>query len=306
MSSRYVFSNSQSKALKLTTWLSMLIASSLPLVLWRTLSQGEPLWWPLVTASALVAITISTHLMSTLKPLRGFMLVLLLIFFLGFGGGWQWGLIPFVRESDIWTAWLSNASWSQSAIATHLLRLVPALSLLVMLTLMGRRRCDLFLIKGEINALAKPSKLLGMKKPEPWIKIGSTFAIIFVGGTLAFLILSSPPSIQSLVSSLHLIPVAILIAAINGFNEEFTLRAAPLAELRRALGNFDALILTSTFFGLGHYYGIPNGIVGVALSSFLGWFLGKSMLETRGFFWAWICHFLSDVVIFSFLAIGSA
>lgn len=55
-------------------------------------------------------------------------------------------------------------------------------------------------------------------------------------------------------------------------------------------------------FGVGHFYGIPNGVVGVLLTGFLGWFLGKSMLETGGFFWAWLIHFMQDVVIFAFLA----
>jgi hypothetical protein len=29
------------------------------------------------------------------------------------------------------------------------------------------------------------------------------------------------------------------------------------------------------------------------------------MLETRGLFWAWLIHFVQDVLIFAFLAIGS-
>jgi hypothetical protein len=30
--------------------------------------------------------------------------------------------------------------------------------------------------------------------------------------------------------------------------------------------------------------------------------MGKSMVETGGFFWAWFIHFLQDVVVFFFLA----
>ena len=43
----------------------------------------------------------------------------------------------------------------------------------------------------------------------------------------------------------------------------------------------------------------------VVMAGLLGWLLGKAMLETRGFFWAWFIHFLQDVLIFSFMAIGS-
>lgn len=33
----------------------------------------------------------------------------------------------------------------------------------------------------------------------------------------------------------------------------------------------------------------------------MGWLLAKSMLETGGFFWAWLIHFLQDILIFSFI-----
>ena len=53
------------------------------------------------------------------------------------------------------------------------------------------------------------------------------------------------------------------------------------------------------------HYGIPYGVVGVAMAFALGWLLARSMVETRGLFWAWFIHFCQDVIIFSFLAIGS-
>jgi uncharacterized protein len=41
------------------------------------------------------------------------------------------------------------------------------------------------------------------------------------------------------------------------------------------------------------------------MAGFLGWFLGKAMVETRGLFWPWFIHFVHDVLIFSFMAVGS-
>jgi uncharacterized protein len=35
------------------------------------------------------------------------------------------------------------------------------------------------------------------------------------------------------------------------------------------------------------------------LAGFLGWLLAKSIVETRGIFWAWFIHFLQDVIIFT-------
>ena len=283
-------------------WTAMLLTSSLAVIVWREIGPSEPYWWPWVHTVGLLLILVLTCLRTTLKPLRGFILILLTIYLLGFGGGWQWGLIPYVRANSTWIAWESQTPWAVSAIATHLLRLTPALTILTFLLLMGRKRPDLFLVKGKIDAPVEPSKLLGMKKPEPWTRTGTIFAVVFSTVTLVFLALSYRPSLNAIVQTLPLVPVALLIAAINAFNEEFTLRAAPLSELWHIVGKKQALMITAVFFGLGHYYGIPNGVLGVLLSSFLGWFLGKSLLETKGFFWAWLIHFLPDVFIFTFLA----
>ncbi|MFW9950191.1 MAG: CPBP family intramembrane glutamic endopeptidase [Candidatus Thorarchaeota archaeon] len=285
-------------------WIPMLLASSLTLIFWREFSSGEPFWWPWVVAVSLIIFLLLSFIISKLKSLRKFYTILIIIFFVGFGGGWQWGLIPFIRDSLIWNLWLDSLPWAFSSIMIHILRLSPAILVLVYLTLLGRKRQDYFLIKGNIKALVEPSKLLGMKEPEPWTRIGSIFAVIFAVGTLIFLIFTTLPTLETFVNAVPLIPVALLIATINAFNEEFTLRAAPLSELWQELGKKQALLITTIYFGLGHYYGVPNGIIGVLLSAFLGWFIGKSLLETKGFFWAWFLHFASDAIIFTFYAMS--
>jgi membrane protease YdiL (CAAX protease family) len=293
---------SPDQILVIIAWIAMVIPSSLSIILWRELSSGEPFWWPIIILISLIALVVSGFLIKRLKPIRNFMIILLIIFLLGFGGGWQFGLIPFIRQLPTWIIWTGSLPWALSSIFIHLLRLTPAIGVLIYLLAIKRKRSDFFLIKGDITALVEPSKLIGMKKPEPWPKIGLIFAAIFTAGTLIFLLGTTPPSISQFVQAIPLIPVSILIAAINAFNEEFTLRAAPLSELWKVIGKKQGLLITTLYFGMGHYYGVPSGIIGVALSAFLGWFLGKSLLETRGFFWAWFIHFLPDIVIFTFYA----
>ena len=294
----------QNRNIIIIAWIAMLLASSLSLILWREFGFGEPFWWPWLIAISLIILLFLTSIKTNLKPLRQFLIILVIIFFLGFGGGWQWGLIPLIRDSSTWTIWMASIPWALSAILTHILRLLPAIVLLSYLLIIGRKRQDFFLVKGKIKALVEPSKLLGMKEPEPWTKIGSIFAAIFSIGTFTFLIFTSPTTFETFINTIPLIPVAVLIAAINAFNEEFTLRAAPISELWTKIGKQQALLITTIYFGLGHYYGIPNGILGVALSAFLGWFLGKSLLETKGFLWAWFIHFLPDIIIFTFYAMS--
>src|ERR1017187_4717859 len=85
------------------------------------------------------------------------------------------------------------------------------------------------------------------------------------------------------------------------FFEEVSFRSALLGPLREAVDQRQAVLLTAAFFGIAHYYGLP----GVVMAGFLGWFLGKSMTETKGLFWPWFIHFLQDVIVFSFMAIGA-
>ena len=293
---------SRGQVVIIIAWIAMLIPSSLSIILWRELGPGEPFWWPLIILISLLILVVSGFLIRGLKPLRNFMIILLIIYLVGFGGGWQFGLIPFIRELPAWITWTESLPWALSSIFIHLLRLTPAIVVLSYLVLIKRKRTDFFLVKGDITALVEPSKLIGMKNPEPWLKIGLIFAAIFTAGTFIFLISTTPPSLTQFIQAIPLIPVSILIAAINAFNEEFTLRAAPLSELWKVIGKKQGLLITTLYFGMGHYYGVPSGIIGVALSAFLGWFLGKSLLETRGFFWAWFIHFLPDIVIFTFYA----
>jgi hypothetical protein len=286
-------------------WTATLLTSSLGIILWRELGGTEPYWWPWIHAIGLIIIFSFTLIRANLRPLRSFVLILLIMFFFGLGGGWQFGVIPFVRSSSLWISWESQLPWSLSAIATHLLRLSPALVILSFLLLKGRKHQDFFLTKGKIDAPVEPSRLLGMKKAEPWTRIGTIFAVVFASVTFVYLMLSSTPSLDVFIQALPIIPAALLIAVINSFNEEFTLRAAPISELLSTVGKKQALVITTVLFGLGHFYGIPSGLLGLLLASFLGWFLGKSMLETKGSFWAWLIHFLPDAFIFTFLAISA-
>ncbi len=307
MKGKQVQSSYPQSSTLIAAWIAMLLASSLTQILWRVLAGAEPYWWTWLQSILLVALFALTSFRSALKPLYGFILILLLIHFLGYGNpALPWGLIPLIRTSPPWISWTSQASWPAANIALHLLRLTPALVVMGFLLLKGLRRSDFFLVRGEVDAPVEPSKLIGLKKSEPWTRIGSIFVAVFCAGTLFSLLLTSHPSLDALIRALPLVPAALLIAAVNAFNEEFTLRAAPLSQLLPAIGKQQALAVTTLFFGLGHFYGVPSGVLGVVLSSFLGWFLGKSLLETRGFFWAWLSHFCSDTFIFTFAAISAS
>ena len=285
-------------------WSIVLIASPLAIIFWRTLATHEPIWWPWIHFAALLILMSLTLFKPTLKPFRRFTAIVIIIFVMGYGGGWDWGLIPFIRSSEAWSLWITQSPKASSEIMLHLLRLSPALIILSFLLLFGRKRKDFYLIKGDIRANVKKSRILGIKKPEPWIKIALIFSAVFASVTALFLIAVNGLPLEAFASNWFLILVGLLIATMNAFNEEFTLRAAPLGEIEPAIGKANSLLVTAAYFGLGHYFGVPSGVVGVLLSGFLGWFLGKSMIETKGFFLAWMVHFITDIPIFLFFVAG--
>ncbi|MBN1259336.1 MAG: CPBP family intramembrane metalloprotease, partial [Anaerolineae bacterium] len=183
--------------------------------------------------------------------------------------------------------------------------LIVSLLMIGALLALGYRRTDFFLTPGKLNAPITPVRWLGFPKPDPWTSFGGQFALYISLGTLLFLILGGRPAPQDFVRALPMLPAILLFAAMNAFSEELSYRASLLAGLEPVIGSQQALWNAAVFFGLGHYFGVPYGVVGVIMATFLGWMMGKAMIETRGFFWAWFIHFWQDVLIFTFMAIGS-
>ena len=93
----------------------------------------------------------------------------------------------------------------------------------------------------------------------------------------------------------------IVFALTNSFVEESITRLGVVVVLKNKLKERTIPLVSAFIFGIVHYWGNPRGIIGVIVSGFLGWFLTKSILETKGIFWAWFIHFLQDVIIFSAL-----
>lgn len=150
----------------------------------------------------------------------------------------------------------------------------------------------------------RPEPWIGIKpkKTETWKNLGVSFAIVI---TLVTAVVIYFQVVHGGSVSLELYPGVILIlvfALINAFSEEIIFRFSFVAVVSKyGYSPYVAQGLAAAIFGVVHYFGNPGGIPGVLMAAFIGWFLAKSMLETKGFFWALTIHFLQDVVIFSAL-----
>jgi membrane protease YdiL (CAAX protease family) len=155
-----------------------------------------------------------------------------------------------------------------------------------------------------LRAPIEPVRVLGFPKAEPWTKFGLLWGFAIAGTMAVVFYLGARPGGATLIKVLPILPSILFYALLNSFNEEVTFRVPMLATLEPVGGSRQALWISAFFFGIAHYFGIPGGILGGILSIFMGWILGKAMLETRGLLWAWWIHFLSDVVIFFFLTVA--
>jgi len=238
--------------------------------------------------------------LSLLRPLRNFVILLGAIYII------EWSISQ-AAQFPFWQAVFGgeNVPFTTDMMGIQLQRLVVALLMIGVLLLLGYTRKQFFLVKGDLRAPVEPVRLPGFPNQDNWMRFGRMWAVFITVGTLAFLFIAGRPSGSALLQAVPILPAVLLFAAMNAFSEEMTYRSALLAPLEGVVGPRQALYMTALFFGIGHFYGVPYGVMGVVLASFLGWMLGKAMLETRGFFWAWFIHFLQDVAIFSFMAVGS-
>jgi hypothetical protein len=285
----------------ITAWIFLLFASGLPRIVLQEIFQYQVSadLGAVMTASVAALGLLLTFLWADVRALRPFFILFLVLV------GVEWFVFTKVDQLPFYQAWLNDPSFSVYMLAEQSLRLLVTLGIIAVLFILKKQASAFFLAKGDTGALAEPVKWMGIKEGERWNKLGRNFAIIISSGTLLFLVLAGRPPLDIVVRALPFVPAILIAAALNAFNEEMTYKASFLSVLEDAVGKQHALLLMAAYFGIGHFYGVPYGVVGVLMAGFLGWFLGKSMLETRGLWWAWFIHFWQDVLIFSFLAIGS-
>ena len=280
-------------------WLSTVVSLSV-YGFWRAVVPGDVDGLQLAQVLLVASLLVFTWVWPAVRPLRGYLAVLMAIQLV------TSYLHPFMAESAVWRGWFSvqGGPWLLDTFADRLVKVGEALLVIaVVLFGLGSSRRAVFLARGQLDAPARRVRWLGMRADQPWTRFGVKLALILggiFGVALGFML---PPSLAGFGRLLPLLPLALLVAAMNALYEEVLFRAAPLSQLWTVVGGRQAILITSAYFGLGHFSGsIPSGPVGVLQAGFLGWILSKSMLETRGLAWPWFLHFILDAVIFCFLA----
>ncbi len=285
-----------SRRLTVVAWVVTISVSTLPDIGFHH--------WSKVSFASLIAAKVGLLLVlaalalvwKPLRPLRNFFVVLSMMLALNE-----------LRPQVNFTAPAMQRAFGASAFdarmqAEQTAKLAVSIGMIVVLLALGYSRRDFFLVRGNLRAVIEPVRVLGFPKRESWASFGLQWGCYIATGLAVVQYWGTTPSRSVMVRVLPLLPSVLFYAALNAFNEEMTYRAPMLATLEPVGGSKQALWMSAYFFGIAHYFGTPGGLGGGIASIFMGWILGKAMLETRGLFWSWWIHFLSDVAIFFFLA----
>ena len=287
-----------SRNLTILAWTVILLISTLPDIGWIELTGSSPTWLPSAKMSLLLVLVLSTFIWQPVRPLRNFFLIMFAFF----------GLMALRPYLDFtWPALqalFGNTVFDARMQAEQVGKLAASLVMIITLLILGYRRRDFFLTRGNLHAPIEPAPLLGFPKPDPWPQFGLQWGFYIAAALAVVQYLLLRPSGELMLKVIPILPSILFYAALNAFNEEITYRSPMLATLEPIGGSKQALWLSAYFFGISHYFGTPGGLSGGLLSIFMGWILGKGMVETRGIFWAWWIHFLSDIAIFLFMAVA--
>jgi membrane protease YdiL (CAAX protease family) len=285
---------SEKRLLIFSAWTSILLVSDLPDVLVHMLSGQVPVWLFWAKMGFLGLFLGACSAWKRIRPLRPYALIMA-VFFIALG------ISEWVRTSAWWAGLVSadETSFFLGYMRPYIRDIGVTLLVIAALWALKRRRSEFFLVKGQLDAPIEPVRWLGIGPGKSWRLFGWIFTLVAAVGVAVPIMLGARPTPDLLVRVVPRLPAVLLFAAVNAFNEEIYFRATLLSTLPQIVGKDHALLINAAFFGLAHYlYGSPPGLVGFLMTGFLAWLIGKSMLETKGLFWAWFIHFLPDVVIF--------
>lgn len=162
-----------------------------------------------------------------------------------------------------------------------------------------------FLTMGTINAPATELKFFGIKKGDNWLSTGLSVMVFISLITATFMYFQLKKSQLDFSVLWPAMGWIVLFSLTNSFGEEMIYRLGVIAPLNGVVSPMMICWISAILFGLPHFAGMPSGVIGVLMAGVLGFVLSKSMLETNGFFWAWLIHFIQDVLIIGSLYLMS-
>lgn len=273
----------------------MIVASILIEILYNEIGGTTPVWLSFSKIIVLIGayvLCMSKKDLAVFSKYAGILITIIIVQIItDYIGGTSW-----------WKSVFTEKIFSVHFGSAILLKLIGILPVLGCLFVMFRTSDAFYFRKGDLAVKADKIGWLGIDGDWiSWGRLAIISGLLISAGTLILTMatvtgFSVPQGIEKLWVNL---PFILLFAIINSFCEGIIFRNAILSTLKDALPKSQVVLMAAIFFGIAHYYGAPGGVIGVVMSGVLGWFLCRSMYETKGFVSSWLIHMMQDIVIFS-------
>lgn len=200
---------------------------------------------------------------------------------------------------------LGDSSYINVQMTYQVLLMGITLVALVATYMMNQSAFTSFFTIGTINAPATELKFFGIKKGDNWLSTGLSVMVFISLITATFMYFQLKKSQLDFSVLWPAMGWIVLFSLTNSFGEEMIYRLGVIAPLNGVISPMMICWISAILFGLPHFAGMPSGVIGVIMAGVLGFVLSKSMIETNGFFWAWLIHFIQDVLIIGSLYLMS-
>mgnify|MGYP001809953125 FL=1 len=268
-------------------------ASRLPAIVLDLTGVPRPTWLSALQVAALLVFCAASVPWKRLAPMRPLAVTLAVILLLQEGG-------RTLSSQPFWRRLYNLDTLTGSLESGITLKALSAALMAGLLLLLLRSPTAAYLVPGNLSAKARRIAWLGIEEQRiSWGKLSVISGVLISLGTILLTVITVtgfrlPSGWQRFAG---MVPLLLLLAAVNSISEGVLYRNGVLGPLQGILSDRWRVIAAAMLFGLAHFEGAPGGPIGVMMSGLLGWYMNRSMLETKGFATAWIIHFMQDFVI---------
>jgi membrane protease YdiL (CAAX protease family) len=271
-------------------WALVLVASPVSELVVNAVTGAVPPWLIWFRIAVLAVVVAAGQYSPRVRILRGFALGYLYVLVVV-------ALLAVLRGLDVYQAAVAGGGFRRA----QMFGLGSAIAMVIPAAVWCRRQRDRFYFRvGDPNALVRR---LHDDRPTPvrWSIVAPVFAV--VAAVVAWLFVTNTG--EPVPGSWDMVPWAILFATLNSFFEEFVSRIVLVGATLPAFGKTHAVLVSATIFAIGHWNGLPAGVLGVLMTFALGYVTAKALVETRGLLVPWVMHMVPDCVLFYSWGIGA-
>ena len=152
---------------------------------------------------------------------------------------------------------------------------------------------------GDVSKSAEQEVWLGINGATSWKRNAAQLLVVISLATGIFMALAVWQSGATHHFQWWFLPWILLFSCTNAFSEELIFRFVVNGSLSTIVPKIAVLLISAVLFGLPHYNGFPNGVIGVIMAGVLGYVLSKATYETGGLGIALMIHIVQDCIIFT-------